>query len=320
MGSYEAIADFFPTFLDAHDWLFPGRIAALLPPGHERAVELGGGALRVRTPLLVPLAALGVLVGVRGYVKLRGGGSNTAAWALAFLYFAAMNAAGIVCHCLAPRGSPLARLTTGLDVAFTGLRRVRWRGGISREPIRFHPTRPTHPNQPTNTNPPGCSSACLIIASLAGSAKPGSQPRPAAAGLAARLWLPVCAVAVAGNVLFPAARAGLNELIYLATTAAAALVLFANEVLRTPPSAPGGWAVRAAGAAAGVMGVGVHIDAPLAAASGGWVTATHAVFLGCDLAFLALGCYLAAKDKEGGRGGGAAATTRATRAAARKLA
>jgi len=180
-------------------------------------------------------------------------------WALSFLYFAGMNASAIVCHCLAARGSPLATAFASLDVAFTG-----------------------------------CSSLCLILASLSGRPKPSAAARSLGAR-APYLWLPVCAVALVGNLAFPGVRAGLNECIYMATTAAAALVLLVNEVMQTPRGAAGGLAIRIAAAAAAFMSLGSRIDVPLAAASGGWLSAVHAAFAACDVAFCALGRYLAAK-------------------------
>ncbi|KIY93759.1 hypothetical protein MNEG_14202 [Monoraphidium neglectum] len=145
----------------------------------------------------------------------------------------------------------------------------------------------------------GCSSACLIWASLSDSRR---VPGPAARWLArnrawaAWLWAPVGAAAVAANVLYPAARGGVNETIYLATTSLAIATLFLNEVLRAPRGSKEARHVRAAGCiAAATAALGVPADHALRAATGGWFSAQHATFLGCDLAFAAVRAYLFAK-------------------------
>ena len=102
----------------------------MFPPGRERALTFAipgaAGALTVRTPLLLPLAAAGAAVGAAGWHTLScgelgpGAAPGCALWALAFLYFAGMNACAAVCHCFAPRGSAAAVAAGALDVAFTG--------------------------------------------------------------------------------------------------------------------------------------------------------------------------------------------------------
>ncbi|GBG00622.1 hypothetical protein Rsub_13354 [Raphidocelis subcapitata] len=302
MGSLETLRVFFPSSVELWEAVAPGLIAAVIAPGEERTLRLApgpllarGGPLTLRNPLLLPLAALGAAVGLAGFLahaprrprrggrgrRAGGGGGGgggapaavAGAWAAAFLYFGLMNAAAIFTHCLLPlppsqsASGPATdnlqmagRAAAALDVAFTG-----------------------------------CSSLCLLLASVAGAPKPPRWAARAARAAPAWLWAPVCGAALAGNLLFPGARAFLNEAVYAATTLAAAAVLFVNEVLPTPRGAPGGGAVRAAaGAAWGLIAAGA-LDAPLRAVSGGWLTAAHAAFLACDVAFLTLSRYLTAR-------------------------
>ncbi|KAI8466797.1 MAG: hypothetical protein J3K34DRAFT_524277 [Monoraphidium minutum] len=260
----EALQDFFPTLLGLLGRAAPCLVARMHAGSPDPRVALG--ALSVRFPLLLPLAALGAAVGLRGHNTLtRGAGARGAlpsqgVWALAFLYFAAMNLSAIACHCLAPRATALHRLAAALDVAFTG-----------------------------------CSSACLVWASAAEAAPPSSW-LAARRAWAAWLWAPIGAAALAGNLLFPAARLGLNEATYLGTTAAAVATLFANEVLPAPPrSAEAGHVRAAARAALAAAALAAPLDPALRRATGGWLGGLHSAFLGCDAAFAALGAYLVAK-------------------------
>lgn len=292
-SSHDILSLFFPTALAAADALSPGAVARALAAEPPAVLHVAG--LRVRLPLLLPIALLGVATGLLGYraitaaaaaaAKPRRGGSKAADaaaappaaaaaawWAHAFLYFAGMNASAIMCHCLAaPYDGALARAFVALDVAFTG-----------------------------------CSSLSLIMASRASSRasrQPSQSPSPSpsrasspSARAAPWLWLPVCAATLAGNLLFPSARWGLNEAVYLLTTNVAAGVLFANDVLPTPPSAPGGVAVRLAAAGAAALFAGARADAALHAATAGWLGAAHVAFAACDVAFAALLAYVLRAD------------------------
>lgn len=132
--------------------------------------------------------------------------------------------------------------------------------------------------------------------------------------VAAWLWVPVVGVALAGNVLGVGSggssggsvvrRAGLNELLYIATTVAAAAALFVNELL--PALKRGGAAgkakakgdarwICAAAIAAGGLFCGAGLDTPLRKATGGWLCATHVAFFGSDAAFAALVPYVLSK-------------------------
>jgi hypothetical protein len=310
---------FFPTLLAANEALLgPGLVAHLFPPGRERTLRVplrGGGAaapaLVVRTPLLAPLAAAGVAVGAAGALQLARAAGRAGVrpgqglWAAAFALFAGMNAAALACHCLTPRGSAAAAFGAALDIAFTG---ARGRGppgaapAAARAPVHGasaqapHGLRPAHP--PRSRPLAGSSSLCLILASLADRPRPPRAAaalvrRPAAAAAAA-LLLPLAAATLAGGLIVPASRVGLNETVYIATTLAAVHVLWHNEVARTPTAAPGGRAARGAAAAAAALVCAGLADRPLVLATNGWLAASHVAFAACDAAFACLWAYLLA--------------------------
>jgi hypothetical protein len=305
MGSYEVFHDFFPAAARAFEVVAPGSLAAWLAPGGPSPTYALGGGRVLRTPALLPFAVAGIAIGVAGGAALllrqkaaapRNAAAAAAAaalpvWAAACFYFAAMNAAGIAAHCLAPLGAstPFALAAIALDVAFTG-----------------------------------CSSLCLLAASViersssgGSSARTSAKQRASAAAAtmtprfaAAWLWVPVVGAALAGNVLGSgssggsvARQAGLNEVLYIATTLAAAAALSANELLPAikrggaaakPAKGDARWICAAAFAAGGLF-CGAALDTPLRKATGGWLCATHVAFFGSDAAFAALVPYVLSK-------------------------
>lgn len=269
LGSLALVGDFFPSLKGAAESIAPILVSFLFPLGPEPSVGLLvlGQELRMRQPFLLPLAVLGVMIGLTGYCHMISSAKRTkalprqASWAFAFLYFAGMNASAVVCHCLSTRLTTLYQVFGTLDIAFTG-----------------------------------CSSACLAIASSLEHTAAKRQRAETAHCVVPWMWAPICAVALAANLLYPGVRCWLNEAIYIFTTLYATGVLYINEVLPAPRGTAEAWHIRAAGAGALVLTLAAQFDRPLRAATGGWLSGVHAAFLACDVAFLQLGKYLEAKQ------------------------
>jgi hypothetical protein len=183
-------------------------------------------------------------------------------WRRAFLWFGFMNITAIVCHSFVSSASPLKPLVLGLDVGCT------------------------------------CSSSLLLIA--ASTAKRSSVKVSKALNSLSN-WAPFVflAIAVLGNYIKAPFT---NELMYVATTIAAMLVLFVQEVLLPlGPAAGRGW-LQACSIAAAPGLLSPLLFKQLCGWFGPHFSMIQVLFLACDIAFLclyqSLRAYAASKRKK----------------------
>lgn len=258
-------------------------------------------------------------------------------WRAACVLFAGMNAAAALAHCVLPPatgGDPLAwplRLARAADVACTGAastfliaasaarraaRRGRENGGAGADGAR-----------PRRLLATGAALAVAAVA-FAGNAVPAGVAARAAAAAAAAApssassWPRRAALAALARGQLPLA----NEAAYLAPTLLAAALLALSDVPRAPrrvlaallaPVVGGGgarsrrartdtWALGAAAAAALAL-ASLALDAPACRLLGprGFAAGANgvtALFVACDLAFVALTGYALAAAEEGREG------------------
>lgn len=119
------ITEFFPdgaAFLQVrHPWLW----AAVFPPAlqascssKEVIAEVMQFSIKLRWPLLMPLALVGVFLGAAGFAHFAR--AQRCFLSYAMLYYSAMNVAALLSHCLSEPGTRLKQFWISLDVSFTG--------------------------------------------------------------------------------------------------------------------------------------------------------------------------------------------------------
>jgi hypothetical protein len=113
------VTKLFPDLAAVMQQHMPEIWASLFPPALQEACPLQEanyfGKQRLMMPTLIPIALMGVLMGLKGWRD----SSHSLLYQKAFWYFGCMNFSAIICHCGIPYDSVLKPWAWGLDVGFT---------------------------------------------------------------------------------------------------------------------------------------------------------------------------------------------------------